>query len=63
VVSKSFGEAWQQSVRSLLLIVPSLVARMENNILINGSHPEFNRITTTLHQPIWWDNRLFPPTP
>jgi RES domain-containing protein len=62
VVSKSFGEAWQQSGRSLLLIVPSVVARMEQNFLINASHPEFTRITTSLHQPIWWDDRLFAPT-
>ena len=57
--SKAHGEAWQQSRRSLLLVVPSLVARVENNILINPEHAEFPRITHGLHQPVWWDRRLF----
>jgi RES domain-containing protein len=59
--SKPFGEAWQQQKRSLLLIVPSVVARLENNFLINPEHPEFRRVTTSLHQPVWWDRRLFAP--
>jgi RES domain-containing protein len=59
LASKSFGEAWQQSKRSVLLIVPSVVARLENNILINPDHPEFGQITCGLHQPVWWDKRLF----
>lgn len=61
IVSKAHGEAWWRSKRSLLLIVPSVVARMERNISINDSHPEADRITHDLHQPIWWDSRLFPP--
>jgi RES domain-containing protein len=58
-VSKAFGEAWQRSKRSLLLVVPSVVARIENNILINPDHMEFNGIGAGLHQPVWWDKRLF----
>ena len=59
--SKAYGEAWQQEKRSLILIVPSVVARIEKNILINPEHSEFGRITTSLHQPVWWDKRLFAP--
>jgi RES domain-containing protein len=59
LVAKAYGAAWQQSRRSLLLLVPSVVARMEHNVLINDSHPEVRRIGTSLHQPIWWDRRLF----
>jgi RES domain-containing protein len=58
-VSRTYGEAWQMSRRSLLLLVPSIVARMELNVLINPEHPEFPRIVHSLHQPIWWDSRLF----
>jgi RES domain-containing protein len=43
----------------LILIVPSVVARIESNILINPEHPEFPKIETSLHQPVWWDKRLF----
>ncbi|MDR3538346.1 MAG: RES domain-containing protein [Acetobacteraceae bacterium] len=59
LVAKAYGRAWQQSKLSLLLVVPSVVARMERNVLINGGHPEVGRITHGLHQPIWWDGRLF----
>jgi RES domain-containing protein len=57
--SKAYGERWQQEKRSLILIVPSVVARIEKNILINPEHSEFGKITTSLHQPVWWDKRLF----
>lgn len=59
LVGKAYGEAWQQSKRSLLLIVPSVVARMERNFLVNPAHPEFPKITHALHEPVWWDSRLF----
>ena len=58
-VSKAYGETWQRAGRSLLLIVPSVVARMERNVLINDSHAEARRVTHGLHQPVWWDGRLF----
>ena len=57
--SKPFGQVWQQQKRSLLLIVPSVVARLEKNFLINPEHPEFRYVTMSLHQPVWWDRRLF----
>lgn len=59
VASRAYGESWQQSKRSLLLLVPSVVARMETNILINAEHAEFPQITHGLHEPVWWDQRLF----
>ena len=58
-VSKAHGERWHKERRSLLLLVPSVVARMESNILVNPEHPEFGRVTHGLHQPVWWDARLF----
>ena len=59
LVAKRFGETWQRAGRSLLLLVPSIVARMERNILVNPEHSEFARITHGLHQRVWWDRRLF----
>ena len=58
-VSQRFGEAWQRSRRSLLLIVPSVVARVDRNFLLNPDHPGITRVTHGLHQPVWWDERLF----
>ena len=57
--SRAYGEAWQQGKRSLILIVPRVVARVEKNILINPEHSEFAQIGTSLHQPVWCDERLF----
>jgi len=59
--SKPYGDTWQQQLRSLILLVPSIVARPERNVLINPQHPDFFKITTSLHQPVWWDSRLFGP--
>jgi RES domain-containing protein len=57
--SKAFGEAWQHSRRSLLLIVPSVVARYNSNFLLNLQHVEFRRLQVSLPRPVWWDRRLF----
>jgi len=53
------GVKWWSERRSAILIVPSVVARMERNFVINDDHPDAPRITASLHQPVWWDNRLF----
>jgi RES domain-containing protein len=39
--------------------VPSVVARFDRNVLINPAHPEFRHIAATLHEPVFWDRRLF----
>jgi RES domain-containing protein len=57
--SKTYGDDWQRTKRSLLLIVPSVVARVERNFLLNPDHPQFGQLRASLHQPIWWDDRLF----
>ncbi len=58
-VSKGFGEEWCRQRRSLVLLVPSVVARLDRNVLINPAHPEFSRLETSLHEPVYWDRRLF----
>lgn len=58
-VSMEFGSRWCLELRSLVLMVPSVVARMERNLLINPAHPDFPLIETGLHEPVWWDRRLF----
>jgi RES domain-containing protein len=58
-VSKPYGGTWYKDQRSAVLIVPSIVARLDRNVLINPAHPDARRITFTLPEPIWWDERLF----
>lgn len=60
-VSRNFGERWCLEKRSVILIVPSVVARLDRNVLINPAHPEFVGVETGLHEPVYWDRRLFGP--
>jgi RES domain-containing protein len=57
--SRKFGSRWLAEARSAILIVPSRVAREENNVLINPRHPEASRLKCGLEKPVWWDDRLF----
>ena len=57
--TRAYGAAWVREGRSVLLFTPSVVARVERNVLINPAHPDFRRIRAGLHQPVWWDERLF----
>jgi RES domain-containing protein len=57
--SRQFGAKWHKECRSLLLFVPSIVAREDFNILINPEHPEFLKLTHSRAKPVWWDGRLF----
>lgn len=57
--ARRFGRTWYEENRSAMLIVPSVVARMEHNLVINAHHPHFERLEVGLEIPIWWDQRLF----
>lgn len=57
--ARRFGHQWYSECRSAILIVPSVVARMERNIIINADHPEFERLAPGTERPVWWDARLF----
>jgi RES domain-containing protein len=59
-VSQTYGSHWVTSQRSLILLAPSVVARMEKNVMINPAHPEFAaKVHVGLHEPVYWDGRLF----
>ncbi len=66
-VSQRYGDDWQKSRRALLLIAPSVVARLDENIIINPEHSEFQYIQSrgnvSLNQPVVWDSRLFDSAP
>ena len=54
-----YGDRWLGERRTAALIVPSIVARLERNIMINPDHPDFKAITATEPEPVFWDARLF----
>ena len=59
--SQRFGRDWYEERRSVILLVPSVVARRESNVVINTRHPEYEglNIEIGLETPVWWDRRLF----
>ena len=57
--ARRFGHQWYAEGRSLILIVPSVVVRLDRHIIINANHPEFSRFTPGPEEPVWWDERLF----
>ncbi|WP_423928714.1 RES family NAD+ phosphorylase [Candidatus Palauibacter sp.] len=52
------GQRWYADSRSAILIVPSVVARVERNVIINADHPEFPKLRPGPETPVWWDERL-----
>jgi RES domain-containing protein len=60
-VARAFGDAWIRELRTAVLVVPSVVARREGNVLINPQHPDFSSIIAGAPEPVVWDARLFAP--
>lgn len=58
-VARAFGDDWLASWRSLVLVVPSVVARPEFNAILNPAHPSYQRLKVSAHEPVIWDSRLF----
>ena len=58
-VPREFGTRWVEERRSAILLVPSYVARLDRNVLINPVHADAAKIETSLAEPVWWDRRLF----
>ncbi len=58
-VGRAYGDAWYDSMRSAILLAPSVVARVERNVMINQLHREFPQITASNPEPVIWDERLF----
>jgi RES domain-containing protein len=59
VVSRKHGDAWHDSGRTVVLVVPSVVVPLERNVLIHPQHPDARRIQVGKPQPVIWDERLF----
>ena len=57
--ARRFGDQWLGGMRSAILLVPSVVARLEWNALVNPSHPQAARITLSKAERVVWGKRLF----
>lgn len=57
--AKEFGDLWLREARSAILVVPSVVARLDWNALVNPNHPDATKLTIASPEKIIWDKRLF----
>ena len=57
--ARTIGDAWIESRRSAIMVVPSVVACKERNALLNPLHRDFTRIVAGKIEPVIWDARLF----
>ena len=59
LAARSFGDRWLSEARSAVLLVPSVVVRLEWNALVNPAHPDAMRLTCSHPENVIWDKRLF----
>lgn len=57
--SKRVGDSWGAVGSSLGLLVPSVVASEENNLVLNPSHPRFQEVRVLSKQRVVLDRRLY----
>jgi RES domain-containing protein len=57
--SKRFGDAWAAVSSSLGLLVPSVVASEEKNLMLNPLHPRFQEVRVLSKQRVVLDKRLY----
>ncbi|MFI4940309.1 MAG: RES family NAD+ phosphorylase [Burkholderiales bacterium] len=58
-IARAFGDAWISEARSAILLVPSVVARLDSIALVNPLHPEASQLRASVPQDVVWDKRLF----
>lgn len=59
LVSQRYGDRWLAEERTAVLVVPSVVAAPDENVVINPNHADFVGITHSEPRPVEWDLRLF----
>jgi RES domain-containing protein len=57
--ARVIGDRWLMEARSAILIVPSVVARIDQNAVINPLHPDIAQLIVSEPQKVMWDKRLF----
>jgi RES domain-containing protein len=57
--SKRVGDAWVGTNSTLGLLVPSVVASEEKNLVLNPSHPRFQEVRILSKQRVLLDKRLY----
>jgi len=58
-IARRFGDQWLAERRSAVLIIPSVVAKLEWNAVVNPLHPAAVQLVVSQSQKVIWDQRLF----
>ena len=61
--TRRYGHSWAISLRSLALLVPSVVIPIEFNVLLNPLHPAYAEVIWNAPQAFQFDHRLLRGTP
>lgn len=56
--SRRYGDTWIHSGRSAFLIVPSVVAPKDRNVVIHLDHPDTKKTASSAPERVQWDERL-----
>ncbi|MGZ8955920.1 MAG: RES family NAD+ phosphorylase [Methylovulum sp.] len=57
--ARAFGDQWLKEARSAVLVVPSVIARLDRNVLVNPLHPDASKLIIADPEKVIWDKRLF----
>ena len=58
-IARRFGDHWLNEHRSLVLVVPSVAAKLEGTAVVNPQHPSAVALLVSQSQIVIWDQRLF----
>ena len=58
-LARDFGDQWLKEAKSAILIVPSVVAKLDRNALVNPIHPDAKKLIVSEPKEVIWDRRLF----
>lgn len=58
-IARRFGDQWLADGKSAVLVVPSVVAKLEWNAVINPLHPAAGQLAVSQSKKVIWDQRLF----
>lgn len=56
---KEIGDHWLTTAKTAVLVVPSAVIPLENNYLLNPTHPSFKDIHVKAFEPFEFDERAW----
>ena len=59
LASKHFGDQWVEARSSLGLLVPSVIAHEEKNLIVNPSHERFKELKVVAKDRVTLDLRLY----